>query len=82
MRLAKYGVGVSLVSPGFVDTPMSRSLSEPKPFLIDANVAAKVIAKNVERGARHIVVPWQFAVICVAARLVPRPLLRAVLSRF
>jgi short-subunit dehydrogenase len=82
LRLAKYGVGVSLVSPGFVDTPMSRGLKEPKPFLIDANTAAEVIARKIERGARHIVVPWQFAVIRAAVRLVPRPLLRAVLARF
>ena len=82
MRLAKYGAGVSLVLPGFVDTQTSGSLSEPRPFLIDANAPAEIIAKNVERGARHIVVPWQFAAICVAARLVPRPLPRAVLSRF
>ena len=81
LRLAKYGVGVTLVSPGFVDTPMSQSLKEPRPFLIGADAAAAIIARRIERGARRIVVPWQFAVIRAAAGFVPRAIIRAVLSR-
>ncbi|MDE2492754.1 MAG: SDR family NAD(P)-dependent oxidoreductase [Alphaproteobacteria bacterium] len=80
LRLAKYGMHVTLVSPGFIDTPMSRSLDEPKPFLIGADVAAAIIARRVEAGARRIVVPWQFAVIRVAAGLLPRVIIRAFLS--
>jgi short-subunit dehydrogenase len=80
LRLAKYGVGVTLVSPGFVDTPMSQSLKEPRPFLIGADAAAAIIARRIERGARRIVVPWQFAVIRAAAGFVPRAMIRAVLS--
>jgi len=81
LRLAKYGVGVTLVSPGFVDTPMSRSLREPRPFLIGADAAAAIIARKIERGTRRIVVPWQFAVIRAAASFVPRAIIRAVLAR-
>jgi short-subunit dehydrogenase len=81
LRLAKYGVLVTLVSPGFVDTPMSRSLKEPRPFLIGADAAAAIIARKVECGARRIVVPWQFAVIRAASGFVPRAIIRAVLAR-
>jgi len=81
LRLAKYGVGVTLVSPGFVDTPMSRSLKEPRPFLIDADAAAAIIAGKIERGAPRIVIPWQFAVIRAIAGLVPRAIVRAVLTQ-
>ncbi|HUO90715.1 MAG TPA: SDR family NAD(P)-dependent oxidoreductase [Rhizomicrobium sp.] len=80
-RLRPHGVGVTLVSPGFVDTPMSRGLAEPKPFLIGADRAAAVIAKGIERGARHIVVPWQYAVLSGAAKLIPRSLVNAVLMQ-
>ena len=81
LRLEKYGVGVTLVSPGFIDTPMSQSLKQPRPFLISADAAAAIIAKKIEHGERHIVVPWQFAVVRVAAKFLPRPILRAILSR-
>lgn len=82
LRLMRYGVKVTLVSPGFVDTPMSQSLTEPKPFLIAPERAATVIARKVDAGARHIVVPWQFAAISFAARLIPGAIVRAVLSSF
>jgi short-subunit dehydrogenase len=82
LRLERFGVRVTLVSPGFVDTPMSRSLDEPRPFLINADAAAAIIARGIERGARQIVVPWQFAAIRAAVKLVPRPVLRALLSWF
>lgn len=80
LRLKPHGVGVTLVSPGFVDTPMSRGLGHPRPFLISADDAAAIIARRVNRGAARIVVPWQFAVLRAAAALVPRAVVRAVLS--
>jgi len=81
IRMEKHGVKVTLVSPGFIDTPMSRSVTEPKPFLMDADAAAAIIKRRVAAGARTIVVPWQFAVIRGIADLLPRALLRRILSR-
>ena len=81
IRMAKHGVTVTLVSPGFIDTPMSRQVTEPKPFLMDADTAARIIARGIASGARTIVVPWQFRVIRGLAALVPQALLRLILSR-
>jgi short-subunit dehydrogenase len=81
IRLAKYGVSVTLVSPGFIDTAMSRQVTEPKPFLMVADKAAAIIMRGVARGARTIVLPWQFAVIRALTSLLPRAVLRWVLSR-
>lgn len=78
LRLAPYGVGVSLIVPGFVDTPMSQGLSEPRPFLMSAEAAATIIVRRLARGARHIVLPWQFAVIRALSRVLPRSLIRMV----
>ena len=81
IRMAKHKVGVTLVSPGFIDTPMSRSVPPPKPFLMTADAAARIITRRIARGDRRIVVPWQFAVIRAITNLLPRALLRLVLSR-
>jgi short-subunit dehydrogenase len=81
LRLKGAGVTVTLVSPGFVDTPMSRSLQEPRPFLVSADKAASIIRARLERRARRIVVPWQFAIIRGIAAWLPRALIRAVLIR-
>jgi short-subunit dehydrogenase len=81
IRLAKHGVTVTLVSPGFVDTAMSRQVAEPKLFLIGADAAAAVIVRGIKRKARTIVVPWQFRWLRAVTDLLPRSLVRRVLSR-
>ena len=78
LRLARYGVGVTLVVPGFVDTPMSQGLTEPRPFLLSAEAAAAIIVRKLGHGAKRIVLPWQFVVIRVISGLLPRILVRAV----
>jgi len=69
------------VSPGFIDTPMSRGVTEPKPFLMDADKAARIIALKIALGARVIVVPWQIRVMRAVTDLLPRGLVRWVMSR-
>ena len=81
IRLARHGVAVTLVSPGFIDTAMSRQVSEPKPFLMSADKAATIIVRGIEHRARTIVLPWQFGVIRAVTALLPRAVLRGFLSR-
>lgn len=81
LRLKKHRVVVSLVSPGFIDTPMSRKVTEPKPFLMEADKAARIIARKIAARARIIVVPWQFRVMRAFTDLLPRALVRWVISR-
>ncbi len=79
IRMAPHGVTVTLVSPGFIDTPMSRHIQEHKPFLMSADRAARLIMRKIERRATRIVVPWQFAVLRAVSKLLPRPFLRHIL---
>ncbi|MCE2576528.1 SDR family oxidoreductase [Komagataeibacter sp. FNDCR2] len=80
MALAPLGVGVTLVSPGFVDTPMSRRVVGAKPFLQTAPAAARRIARAVDRGRPHLVFPFVFSVLRLVDTLVPWPLKRRILS--
>lgn len=79
MRMAPHGVTVTLVSPGFIDTPMSRQVKEPKPFLISADRAAQIIKRKIDNREIRFVVPWQFGVLRALSKLLPRPLLRLIL---
>ena len=60
---------------------MSQQVTQPKPFLIDADAAARIISRRVARGDATIVVPWQFRVIRAATNLLPRFILHWALAR-
>lgn len=81
LRLERHQVAVTLVSPGFIDTPMNHTLDAPKPFLMSADTAADRIVRRLARRPARIVMPWQFAFLGVVSRLLPRALLRAIVRR-
>lgn len=69
-----YGVRVTLVSPGFIDTAAGRTVSGPKPMLMDVDTVAARIAKAVRRGTAHLVMPWPFIALRWLDRVLPRTL--------
>lgn len=56
-RLAPQGVTVSVVCPGFVDTPLTRRNRFPMPMLMDPDTAAKLIKTRLARGDGRIAFP-------------------------
>jgi short-subunit dehydrogenase len=61
-ELAEKGVRLSIVNPGFVDTPLTRKNDFPMPFLISSEVAADAIAKGLATNRYEIVFPRRMAV--------------------
>ena len=57
-ELGRRGVGVSVICPGFVKSPMTDSNSYPMPFLMDSDRAARIIAKGLDRNRGRIAFPW------------------------
>lgn len=60
-ELEPRGITVSLINPGFVDTPMTRDNPFPMPGLMSAREAAERIVAGLERGKFEIAFPFGFA---------------------
>lgn len=52
------GVGVSVIFPGYVDSPMCRAMPGPKPFLMKADRAARIIRKGLSKNRARISFPF------------------------
>ena len=70
--LSPAGIGVTVASPGFIDTPMSASLKRKLPFLWSAQKAARHIASGVARGKRELIFPWPLALAVKLAAVLPQ----------
>jgi short-subunit dehydrogenase len=69
-RLARLGVKVVTVKPGFVDTAMTRG-KEGLFWLISADRAAEIILKKANRGAVTAYVPARWRLVMTAIRSIP-----------
>jgi short-subunit dehydrogenase len=56
--LAPYGIGVSVVCPGYITTPMMLRESGRKPFAMSAERAAELIAAGLQRNRAVISFPF------------------------
>jgi NAD(P)-dependent dehydrogenase (short-subunit alcohol dehydrogenase family) len=71
IHLARTGVDVTTICPGFVRTDLTAGNAFPMPFLIDADQAARSICDGLERERTRIVFPRRMALVMAVARLVP-----------
>ena len=69
--LIPYGVGVTIVNPGFVNTSMTDKNRYKMPFLMTAEEAARIVADGLERGARVVEFPRPMSLLMRMARLIP-----------
>jgi len=56
--LRSENIDVTVVSPGFVDTPLTRKNDFPMPTLMTLESANKIILKGIKRRKRHVRFPW------------------------
>ena len=81
LDLHAQGVGVSLVNPGFVDTPLTRQNQFRMPALITPEQAAQEILLGWARGEFEIHVPKRFTRWMKALQLLPYPAFFAATRR-
>lgn len=80
-ELDQAGVRLRLISPGFVDTPLTRKNRFPMPFLMSAERAAAIIERRLRGRRFEIVFPWPMALMMKLLRRAPYPLFFAITRR-
>lgn len=81
LDLHAHGLGVSLINPGFVDTPLTANNEFPMPALITPHQAAQAIVRGWERGHFEIHFPKRFTGMMKCLRFLPYRLYFALVRR-
>jgi len=65
LRVELHGSGVKVVTicPGYIRTPMTAVNPYRMPFILDADEAARRMARAIERQTSFSVIPWQMGII-------------------
>lgn len=65
------GVGVTIIHPGFIKTPLTAGREAKMPYLMELDEGVKKIVWAIERGKKIYSFPWQLATIVRATMLMP-----------
>ncbi|MDO5103913.1 MAG: SDR family oxidoreductase [Lautropia sp.] len=73
LRVELHGTGVSVVtiSPGFIDTEMTRGNPYRMPFLMPAEQFARRAVDAIRARRRRVVIPWQMGCVAMLLRVLP-----------
>lgn len=77
-----HGIGVTVINPGFVTSPMANRHHGFKPFEITAEAAADRIVRGIERDRALITFPWPLALLVWLGNRLPPALSDLVVTGF
>lgn len=79
--LDESGVDVSLVRPGFVDTPLTQRNDFPMPGRVKVDEASRAIRHGLEKGKAEISFPFVFIGVMRLLAMLPNALWRIIATR-
>jgi len=65
------GIDVSVINPGFVDTPLTQKNNFAMPFLMDVDDAARRIIKRLDARPRSCSFPKRLSLVLLLSRVFP-----------
>lgn len=75
-RLARCGVDVVTIKPGFVDTPMTADIDKSGPLWARPENVAKGIIEAMLKGKGEVYLPWFWRGIMLVIRHIPEPIFK------
>ena len=74
LRVELHGSGVKVVTicPGYIKTPMTAANPYSMPFILEADEAARRMARAIERQTSFAVIPWQMGLVGRILKWMPR----------
>lgn len=71
IQLRDTGVRITTVCPGFVRTPMTDVNDFKMPWLLEPDVAARMVLRAIDRGVKVYNFPWQLAALTHVLKRLP-----------
>lgn len=69
--LAEENIDITIVNPGFIDTPLTRLNDFKMPFLMDADSAATKIVEGLKKRPREITFPRRLKWLLMLSKIMP-----------
>jgi short-subunit dehydrogenase len=70
--LKPYGISLTTIFPGYIDTEMTKDHKFKMPFLMHSDKASRIIANSIQRKRRKLILPWQWKFIIPIFCILPR----------
>lgn len=79
-HLKRHGIDLTVICPGFVETPMTAVNTFPMPFIIPVEQAVDHIHKGLAAKKYEIVFPWKMALLMKTLRILPNKMFFWIVS--
>ena len=81
LEMRSSGVQVATICPGFIATPMTAKNPYPMPFILEADDAARRIARAIDAGKSYAIIPWQMAIVGRILKIIPNAVYDRLMAR-
>lgn len=79
--LRESGVGVTIIHPGFIKTPLTAGRHAQMPYLMELDDAIEKIIRAIETRRKSYAFPWQLATISRVGMLLPPDLYDRIMAK-